>query len=250
MKEAGNDNKTHFWQIRSKNYDKLFWVNDMSYLRLIRRMGGFKKKDIILDVGSGTGVVARYLRDSVKHIICIDISSSMLSQGTWNGMSLIKWDISDRIFADNLFDKIVARMVFHHIINGLDRVLVRCHDLLKKGGKLIIAEGVPPSDDEDVVKWYSDMFKLKEERVTFTENELVNILKDNCFKDIKRVLHINQNFSIRNWLINSGLDKNAQDKIFNIHLDANEKVKKLYHMRFKGNDCIVTTKNLILIASK
>jgi ubiquinone/menaquinone biosynthesis C-methylase UbiE len=245
-----NDSRTHFWHIRSKNYDKLFWVNDMSYLHLIKKMGGFQKKDIVLDVGSGTGVVARYLKDNVKHIICIDISSSMLSQGKWNDISLIKWDISDRLFVDNLFDKIVARMVFHHIINDLDRALVRCHDLLKKNGKLIIAEGIPPSDEEDVVKWYSDMFKLKEERITFRENDLLNMLKDNGFKNIKKVLHLNENFSIKNWLINSGLNKKTQEKIFSIHLDANEKIKKLYNMRFKDNDCIVTTKNLILIASK
>ncbi len=240
----------HFWDIRARNYDKLFWVKDRNYLELIRETGCFKKTDIVLDVGSGTGAVAEYIKKDVKHIICIDVSSAMLSQGTWNDMSVIKWDVSNRLFVDNLFDKIVARMVFHHITVGLDRVLVRCHDLLKKGGKIIVAEGIPPSDDSEVVKWYSKMFKLKEERITFRENDLVLKLKNNGFKNVKKVLHLNRNFSVRNWLVNSGLIKKVRDEIYNLHISASDKVKKAYNMQIKEDDCIVTTKNLILIASK
>ena len=239
-----------FWDIRAEHYDKLFWAKDKAYLYLIKKVGNFKKSDIVLDVGSGTGAVARYLKNSVKHVICIDISSSMLSKGRWSDMSVIKWDIANRLFVDDMFDKIVARMVFHHIATGLDRVIVRCHDHLKKGGKLVVAEGIPPSDDRDVVKWYSDMFKLKEKRVTFSEKGLVSMLKSNGFKNIKKYLHINNHFSIKNWLVNSGLETKKQDKIYSLHINAGEKIKKAYNMKFKDNDCIVRTKNLILVTSK
>lgn len=239
-----------FWDIRAEHYDKLFWVKDKSYLYLIKKVGNFKKSDMVLDVGSGTGAVASYLKNSVKHVICVDISSSMLFKGNWSDMSVIKWDISNRLFVDNMFDKIVARMVFHHITKGLDRVVVRCHDHLKKGGKLVVAEGIPPSDDEEVVKWYSDMFKLKEKRITFKENDLIDILRNNGFNNIKKYLHINNHFSIRNWLMNSGLEKQKQKKIYSLHVNAGDKIKNIYNMRFKNNDCIVKTKNLILVGSK
>lgn len=238
-----------FWDIRAENYDKLFWAKDKTYLNLIKKVGGFKKSDIVLDVGSGTGIVARYLQEDVKHIMCIDISSGMLTKGNWKDMSVIKWNIADRIFVDNLFDKIIARMVFHHITVGLDRVLVRCHDLLKKGGKLIIAEGIPPSENKEVVTWYSNMFRLKEKRRNFMENDLVNMLKDNGFNNIKKFLYLNNHFSIKNWLTNSGLENKIQKKIYHMHVTANKRIKNAYNMKFKDNDCIVTTKNLVLVAS-
>jgi len=121
----------------------------------------FKKDDIVLDVRSGTGVVARAIKPFVKHVVAVDISDAMLSKGQWEGISIVKWDIFDLLFVNNLFNKIIARMVFHHIFDELDRVIIRCYDMLKKGGELIVAEGTPPTDD-DVVEWYTEMFKLKE----------------------------------------------------------------------------------------
>lgn len=68
-------------------------------------------------------------------------------------------------------------MVFHHIMDNLDRAVLRCYDLLKENGKICVAEGVPPVDDPDVVDWYTEMFKLKEERRTFTPEQLVDYLR-------------------------------------------------------------------------
>ena len=239
-----------FWDIRSEHYDKLFWTKDESYLKQIKDVGGFKKKDIVLDVGSGTGAVAKYLKSSVGHMFCVDISSGMLSKGQWDDMSVVKWNIANRLFVDNLFDKIVARMVFHHITHGLDRTLVRCHDMLHKGGKLVIAEGIPPVDDDDVVQWYTDMFKLKEDRITFRENDLSHKLGQNGYKNIKKHFHINPHFSIHNWLVNSGLDKATRDKIFKMHVNAPPKVKEAYQMKITKTDCIVRTVSLIVVGVK
>jgi len=157
-------NKELFWKIRSANFDKLFWTKDISYLGAIIKCADFKKDDLVLDVGCGTGAVANAIKPHVKHVVGIDISDAMLSKGKWEGISLVKCDISTHIFSNNLFDKITARMVLHHILDDLDRAFVRCRKLLKHGGKLIVAEGVPPSDGADVIQWYSDMFSAKVRR--------------------------------------------------------------------------------------
>lgn len=46
-----------FWHIRSAKYDKLFWTKDDSYIEAIIKAGDFKKSDLVLDVGTGTGVM-------------------------------------------------------------------------------------------------------------------------------------------------------------------------------------------------
>ncbi|MCK7528387.1 MAG: aminotransferase class I/II-fold pyridoxal phosphate-dependent enzyme [Ignavibacteriales bacterium] len=97
----------------------------------------------------------------------------MLKRGKWDGISMVRWDINESLFHNHLFDKIVGRMVFHHILDNLDRAFLRCYDLLKCRGRLIIAEGVPPAEDPEVVDWYTEMFKHKEVRRTFTKTLLV-----------------------------------------------------------------------------
>lgn len=239
-----------FWSQRATNYDKLFWTKDEGYLNSIIDLGCFENNDVVLDVGIGTGAVSKKLKPLVRHVIGIDISDSMLKSLAWDGISIVKWDIRDSLFCDNLFDKIVARMVFHHIINDLDVCIKCCHRMLKKGGKMIVAEGLPPSDDPYVVKWYSDMFELKEERLTFTRESLENMIEMGGFENIITHEYTMKNFSIRNWLLNSGLEQTKQDLIFDLHLNSDDMIQSVYNMKFIDGDIFVDTKNLIIIAEK
>jgi len=225
-------------------------VRDYTYLEELIRLAEFDKSDIVLDVGSGTGAVAKAIQPYVKHTVAVDISDAMLSKGQWEGISVVKWDISDLLFINNLFNKIIARMVFHHIFDELDRVLVRCYDLLKKGGKIIVAEGVPPTDEQEVVDWYTDMFKLKEERRTFRSNEMAMYLKKNGFDDVFNTVHIMKNFSVKNWLENSGIDRDRQNKIMEMHINASGKIKDVYKMRIIDDDCIIETRNIITVGRR
>jgi len=239
-----------FWHIRSANYDKLYWTKDKSYLDCIIETSRLKKSDLVLDVGTGTGIIARNLKPHVKHIVGLDISDSMLEKGTWEGFSLIKWNISDLLFANNTFDKVIARMVFHHILDNLDRVLLRCYDILKDKGSLIVAEGIPPTDEKSVIDWYSHMFSFKEKRRTFTQKQLEGFFKHNGFVNVYSVVHTMKNFSIKNWLSNSGLDSKKQKKILKLHIEAGQHIKDVYNMKITKNDCFVDTKNVIVIGQK
>lgn len=169
----------HFWNIRARNYDRLYWTKDAGYIEKIIEVSRFSRSDLVLDIGTGTGTMARSIRPHVKHVVGMDFSDSMLKRGRWDGISMVKWDITDGLFRNHLFDKIVGRMVFHHILDNLDRAFLRCYDLLKSRGKLIIAEGVPPGEDPEIVEWYTEMFKHKETRRTFTKSLLVRYFVKN-----------------------------------------------------------------------
>lgn len=245
------DRRFHrFWSERAVNYDKLFWTKDEGYLDEILEMGDFQKDDIVLDVGVGTGVVAKKIQPHVKHVIGLDISDSMLNKGNWEGISVVKWNIYDALFTNDVFDKIVGRMVFHHILGNLDIAIKRCYDMLKKGGKIIVAEGVPPSDEPYVIDWYTNMFKLKEERLTFTTQELVNRLRKSGFRNIVTREYIMKNFSIQDWLINSGSEQKKRDRIMNLHLSADERIRKVYNIQYVKGDCLLDTRNVILVGEK
>ena len=239
-----------FWDIRSANYDKLYWTRDESYLADICRLSDLREEHLVLDVGTGTGAIAKASNQHVRHVVAIDISDSMLEKGRWSGMSVIKWDIGESFFADGIFDRVIARMVFHHILDNLDRAILRCYDLLKPGGKITVAEGVPPVDDPDVVEWYTGMFRLKEERRTFTPAMLVHYLEKNGFKNVACHEHYMDDFSIGNWIGNSGLDQGIQNEMMEIHRNAPQKIKDVYDMRITDDDCIIRSKSVIVVGDK
>lgn len=242
--------KNTFWNIRADKYDKLFWTKDASYIDAILRAGEFIKTDVVLDVGTGTGIMAQQVKPLVSHVVALDNSSAMLNKGRWEGFSFIKWDIAERLFRDNIFDKVIARMVFHHIFDDLYKTFVRCFDLLKDQGMLIVAEGIPPTDETEIIQWYTEMFKLKEERRVFNKDELLRYFASTGFKDIRCDTHIMENFSINNWLENSGIEKKIRKEIFDMHLKASPKIKKAYNMKITLDDCLVDTKNMIITGKK
>jgi ubiquinone/menaquinone biosynthesis C-methylase UbiE len=250
VKSKNEKQPRKFWDDRAVHYDNLFWTKDDGYLETIIEMGKFKKSDVVLDVGVGTGAVAKKIQPHVKHVIGLDISNKMLQKGNWEGISVVNWDITDALFTNGTFDKVVARMVLHHILENLDIAIKRCYDMLINGGKIIVAEGVPPSDDPFVISWYKDMFKNKEERLTFSEGELVNRLKRNGFKNIVTCKYIMKKFSIKNWLVNSGLKQKEIDLIMDLHLSADARIKKAYNMQVTDGDCLVDTLNVILVGKK
>ena len=245
-----NFDKERFWDIRAAHYDRLFWTKDVAYINEIIRMGRLRREHIVLDVGTGTGTVAREIRKHVEHVVAIDMSDSMLSRGEWNGISAIKWDIGNSFFAKGIFDRVFARMVFHHILDNLDRAVLRCYDLLKPGGRIVVAEGIPPAESPTVVEWFTEMFRHKEDRLTFTAGSLRRKLMRNGFRDVRVRVHVMQNFSVRNWLANSGLPPEKQEIIFALHRDAPAEVRSLYKMRFDSDDCFLATHNAIVVGVK
>lgn len=238
-----------FWKVRSEKYNNLKWVNEPSYVEAFISSVDFNKNDLVLDVGTGTGVIAHALAPLVKEVIGLDISQDMLEHSNWkDNKYFIKRDIRDPMFFDKVFDKVTARMVFHHITNRSNKAMDECFRILKKGGKMILSEGVPPTPE--IKEDYTKIFKLKEERLTFLEEDLVNMMKKSGFKNIKVLIHIMKNFSVYNWLENSGLTKKKQNKIFEMHVTGSNTFKKAYNMKIVNGDCLISVKNLILVGVK
>ena len=250
IKDISNvKNQEKFWKERAEKYDNLKWVNEPNYIQAFILSSDFNKKDIVLDFGTGTGVIAHAVAPLVKEVIGLDISQEMLKNSNWqNNKYFIKRDIKEKLFCDDVFDKITARMVFHHIIENTQNAMDECYRILKKNGKMILSEGIPPIPE--VKKDYAKIFKLKEKRLTFLEEDLVDMMKNSGFKNIKVITHIMKNFSVKNWLENGGISQEKQDKIFELHVTASDLFKKSYNMKIVNGDCLIDVKNLIIVGEK
>lgn len=240
-----------FWEKRSRRYEKLQWAIKGGYLKAFLHMGDFGADDVVLDIGTGTGIIAHTISPFVKKVIGIDISKGMLAHALEHRVGNEEFQISDarRLeFPDNTFGKITARMVFHHILEGTQTAMDECFRILKQGGKMVFSEGVPPS--EHTRSFYIEMFKLKEERLTFREEDLLNLMKNSGFKRIHKETYWMRQASIKNWLENSGIDKSDQDKIMDMHRNMDEQGKQDYNMKIKDQDCLIDMKFIILVGEK
>lgn len=247
VKEVGN----RFWRTRAKGYQKLEWATRGGYLQTFIECGAFRPSDRVLDVGTGTGIVAHAVAPYVKLVVGIDTSRAMLEQAIQTRLDnedFVIGDVRSIHYQDNSFDKITARMVFHHVLEGAVQGVEECYRVLKPGGRMILSEGVPP--DKSLKDWYARMFALKEERLTFMEEDLVALMEKGGFGDIAVRIHVSPQVSLRNWLENSGLPQHIQETIFRMHLELDGTGRKFYNMTVLEDDVLLDFKYAILIGHK
>ncbi len=247
--------KEQYWRDRASRYSGFKWANDKGYLKAFIEACDFRKTDLVLEVGCGTGIVSRAALPLAGRVIGLDNSKEMLSQCDGE-FSLMFGDVADIPFPDQTFDKVLARNVFHHVTHELKKGLDECHRVLKRGGKIIVGERVPPSDSKQVYIEYREMLRLKDERIIFDEDKLRYFLICSGFGNLHFLPFWIKGFSVREWLENSGLDDSVQSEIWNRHINGSDEFKEASHMRFTEErvcdkmgeiDCVIDIKNLIVV---
>lgn len=226
------------WKVRSKVYDQLDWTRRQEYMNAILQMCNIKSDSICCDIGTGTGVVAFALSKYCGDVVGIDISRDMLNiaKDKNDGENIVykRMDAEDLKLKSDVFDIVVARMVFHHIKNW-KQAMTECHRILKSGGRMVISEGVPPVGAKS---FHERFLKEKEERVILTVDDLVSMLESVGFSDIDFKIHTMKDVSIKNWLENSGLPKKQQDKLYKMRIDSPKYAQKAENMRICDGDIL------------
>lgn len=240
-----------FWAVRAERYEQLEWASRKGYLEAFVSAGDFQPGDRVLDVGTGTGIVAHAVSPFVAEVVGIDLSPEMLARAWASRVAnevFEKGDVRRLRSPDNWFDKVTARMIFHHLIEDGDQAMRECYRVLKSGGVMVLSEGVPPH--RSLGDWYTRMFALKEKRLTFFEEDLVALMSSGGF-DVDRVLtHVSTQVSIGNWLGGSELPQERKDRIIQMHLDLDETGKQYYNMKITGEDVLCDFTYIILVGRK
>ena len=240
---------TDYWKLRAENYNKIDWVKDTEMLNKLISFCDLNEKHFVLDLGCGTGIVSNLIVDKVLEVMAIDKSKDMLKQGSFHyKIDVWNYDIEVSPLVINYFDRIIARMVFHHIYD-VKKTFKYCYQSLDKGGWLIIEEGISPSDDKKVRKWTEEVRNLKEKRNHFTERDLVKYYRRAGFRNVNTQI-LTRKFSVKNWLANSWKDNEMYQQMWDLHLNAPDYIKKAYNMEITENDIIIETKTLFIKGQK
>ena len=94
---------------RANKYNNLTWAVDISYLDSIIQAAKLEKTDIVLDVGTGTGLVARAVEPHVAKVIGLDTSLEMLKENPYEAFLADARDMradDTGVISDNQFDKV------------------------------------------------------------------------------------------------------------------------------------------------
>ena len=159
-------------------------------LRLLMEIVGLVSEDIVLDVACGTGIVACAFARTARHVTGIDITPAMLEQAQrlsqQAGLTNVLWlqgDIETLPFPGDSFSLVLSRYAFHHFLNpGL--VLSEMVRVCRPGGRVLIADGCPPSDKADAYNQFEKLFDPSHHRA-LTLEEFQQLMTDRNLRDVR-----------------------------------------------------------------
>lgn len=229
------------WAARARRYDKLQWVNNDRLLAAMVDVAAAGRPARVLDIGTGSGKVLLGLREAIGRgeFWGVDLSPEMMSKMPRQDGLVLRICNAESLegIPRDYFDVVTARMAFHHI-GDLDAAMASIVDVLRPGGRLVVCEGVPPS--ARTVRWYTEMFRYKEDRHTLTEGDLIQAFAQAGFEQIRTDTVIMKEASLNNWLDNSGIPQRNIEVIKQMHFAAPSEVKRDYQMEYLDGDCLMT----------
>ncbi len=239
-----------FSQKRADGYPKLQWANDQGMMRGLLSFADLGKGDEVLDLGTGTGLVAAALQERLVKVHGIDSSLVMIEKARQlhPELNLCQADIRALPYPEGVYHKAIARMVLHHIITDLPKAMAEIYRVLRLGGEVVICEGIPPLPE--LLPDYQAIFSLKEVRHCFLPENLRELLTQAGFVKIKEEKFVVPQVSVSNWLEQSGLPELTQKEIYRLHSQASQRFKEAYNLVETENDIFIDMTFLFIKGKK
>jgi demethylmenaquinone methyltransferase/2-methoxy-6-polyprenyl-1,4-benzoquinol methylase len=120
---------------------------DVRWRRLVVQLAGLRPDASLLDLGAGTGDLAREAlrQQPAAHVTAADFTLEMMRVGQRNETRL-NWSAADALFlpfADESFDAAVSGFLMRNVID-LHKALCEQFRVLKSGGRVVILDTTRP----------------------------------------------------------------------------------------------------------
>lgn len=183
---AGNSTQVDYTGI-SKIYDSYRSYPD-GVIKSIIKLGKISRGKKILDLGCGTGNIARQIKNNVDaDLIGVDVSLAMLKVARSKSLEVVRTDIDNQQFpfCDSSFDAVLGAYVIHQIKN-LNFVLSECYRVLRDGVVVLLTSSHRQIEDQhpiikDFFPSYVDIDKGRFPDI----DRIDSLLESLAFKNIK-----------------------------------------------------------------
>ena len=129
-----------FWDKNGGRYDRFMRKDRAAYDEMYELIRPVVKEKTVLELATGTGLIAKHIVTAATHIEATDASAEMIAEAKRDNQSAkLHFSVQDMFclpYADKSFDAVIVSNALH-IVPQPEKALAEIHRVLKDDGVLI-----------------------------------------------------------------------------------------------------------------
>ena len=129
-----------FWDKNAKRYDRFMRKDAAAYRQMYELIWPVVKSKTVLELATGTGLIAKHIVSAAKHIEATDASAEMIAEAKRDNCSAkLYFSVQDMFhlpYADQSFDVVIVSNALH-VVAQPEKALTEIRRVLKDDGVLI-----------------------------------------------------------------------------------------------------------------
>ncbi len=225
----------HFKNRAEKYNHSSNWVEDQALIRRIFELSQAGQESLVLDIATGTGLIAKEFYGKVRKITGLDISPEMArhAEGCMDEIVFAPYEAMP--FADNSFDAVVCRQGLQFA--ELDRAIPEIHRVLKPGGKAVLCHLTAYSETDRELTFAIQKLRNPARRNYLMPADISDALQRQGFRKVKDIDYVTSE-SVNKWIDNGAIPEANMDAIRALYRVADEEFRKVHNIRFAEGDII------------
>jgi ubiquinone/menaquinone biosynthesis C-methylase UbiE len=225
--------EVHFKNRAAKYNHSSNWVEDQNLIRRIFELSGAGKESLVLDLATGTGLIAREFFGKAKRITGLDISPEMARHAENCMDEIVFAPVEQMPFPDNSFDAVVCRQGLQFA--ELDRAIPEIYRVLKPGGTVVLCHLTAYSETDRELTFAIQKLRNPARRNYLMPGDISGKLRKHGFHGVEDIEYITKE-SINKWIDNGAIPQENMDEIRNLYRTADEEFRKIHNVRFTEDD--------------
>ena len=132
--------KTDFWDRRAKIYNRFMRRDAAAYEQMYELLRPAVLRKAVLELATGTGLIAKHIVNAAAHIEATDASAEMIAEARQdNDSSKLRFSVQNMFclpYADKSFDVVIVSNALH-IVPHPEKALAEIRRVLKDDGVLV-----------------------------------------------------------------------------------------------------------------
>lgn len=227
------------------NYHRLQWVRDEGFIESIAALCG--SGEAFLELGCGTGAMIRRMARDFTRCVGVDPAANLLAQAPkLPNIEYVPLPL-EQIAYDREFDCVLLRNTVHHLKDpeaGISQAI----RALRRGGRIVLCEGVPP--DSRVRPFYTELFRLFDNRHILTEGDLLALLRMNGFRQVVLQPFFMENVDLFDWLKKVSPNNDVFQQALRMHQDGDDHFRRVYEVKEQDGRYTMTWRFMVATGIK